>query len=98
MALLFELFLRNIWAIAAVIHTINKFKKSYGGTPEPQTAQDAPWLRGHSLKKTLNILIRYDNNTIDFLTPMMMMMIMVLFCLSKRTPLLNGLGFSGTSY
>ena len=23
---------------------------------------------------------------------------MVLFCLSKRTPLLNGLGFSGTSY
>ena len=29
---------------------------------------------------------------------MMMMMKMVLFCLSKRTPLLNGLGFSGTSY
>jgi hypothetical protein len=27
-----------------------------------------------------------------------MMMKMVLFCLSKRTPLLNGLGFSGTSY
>jgi hypothetical protein len=29
---------------------------------------------------------------------MMMMMMMVLFCLSKRTPLLtcNGLGFSGT--
>jgi hypothetical protein len=21
------------------------FKKSYGGTPEPQTPQDAPWLR-----------------------------------------------------
>jgi hypothetical protein len=28
-----------------------KFKKSYGGTPEPQTPQDAPWLRGPSLKK-----------------------------------------------
>jgi hypothetical protein len=27
-----------------------KFKKSYGGTPEPQTPQDAPWLRGPSLK------------------------------------------------
>ena len=26
-----------------------KFKKSYGGTPEPQTPQDAPWLRGPSL-------------------------------------------------
>jgi hypothetical protein len=26
------------------------------------------------------------------------LMRMVLFCLSKRTPLLNGLGFSGTSY
>ena len=26
-----------------------KFKNSYGGTPEPQTAQDAPWLRGPSL-------------------------------------------------
>jgi hypothetical protein len=30
------------------------FKKSYGGTPEPQTPQDAPWLHGPSLK----ILIR----------------------------------------
>jgi hypothetical protein len=30
-----------------------KFKKSYGGTPEPQTPQDAPWLRGPSLKKYL---------------------------------------------
>jgi hypothetical protein len=30
-----------------------KFKKSYGGTPEPQTAQDAPWLRGPSLKKSV---------------------------------------------
>ena len=29
-----------------------KFKKSYGGTPEPQTTQDAPWLRGPSLKIT----------------------------------------------
>jgi hypothetical protein len=28
-----------------------KFKKSYGGTPEPQTAQGAPWLHGPSLKK-----------------------------------------------
>jgi hypothetical protein len=28
-----------------------KFKKSYGGTPEPQTTQDAPWLRGPSLKR-----------------------------------------------
>ena len=27
-----------------------KFKKSYGGTPELQTTQDAPWLRGPSLK------------------------------------------------
>jgi hypothetical protein len=27
-----------------------KFKKSYGGTPEPQTPQNAPWLRGPSLK------------------------------------------------
>jgi hypothetical protein len=27
-----------------------KFKKSYSGTPEPQTPQDAPWLRGPSLK------------------------------------------------
>ena len=28
------------------------FKKSYRGTPEPQTpAWDAPWLRGPSLKK-----------------------------------------------
>jgi hypothetical protein len=27
-----------------------KFKKTYGGTPEPQTPQDAPWLRGPSLK------------------------------------------------
>jgi hypothetical protein len=26
-----------------------KFKNSYGGTPEPQTPQDAPWLHGPSL-------------------------------------------------
>ena len=33
-----------------------KFKKSYGVTPEPQTPhQDAPWLRGPSLKKILNL-------------------------------------------
>jgi hypothetical protein len=32
-----------------------KFKKSYGGTPEPQTHQDAPWLRGPSLKIALSI-------------------------------------------
>jgi hypothetical protein len=30
-----------------------RFKKSYGGTPEPQTAQDAPWLHGPSLKKNM---------------------------------------------
>ena len=29
-----------------------KFKNSYGGTPEPQTAQDAPWLHGPSLKNS----------------------------------------------
>jgi hypothetical protein len=27
-----------------------KVKNSSGGTPEPQTPQDAPWLRGPSLK------------------------------------------------
>jgi hypothetical protein len=33
-----------------------KFEKSYGGTPEPQTPQDAPcWLHGPSLKR-LNLL------------------------------------------
>ena len=31
-----------------------KFKKSYGGTPEPQTPQDAPSLHGPSLK-----IVRY---------------------------------------
>ena len=34
-----------------LLKTPYKFKKSYGGTPEPQTAQDAPWLCGPSLKK-----------------------------------------------
>ena len=29
-----------------------KFKKAYGGTPEPQTVQDAPWLHGPSLKSS----------------------------------------------
>ena len=32
-----------------------KFKKSYGGTPEPQTTQDAPRLHGPSLKKYLDL-------------------------------------------
>ena len=32
-----------------------KFKKTYGGTPEPQTAQGAPWLRGPSLKIALDM-------------------------------------------
>jgi hypothetical protein len=30
-----------------------KFNKSYGGTPEPQTTQDAPWLHGPSLQNGL---------------------------------------------
>ena len=34
-----------------------KFKKSYGGTPEPQTPQDAPWLRGPSLKNYTSIVL-----------------------------------------
>jgi hypothetical protein len=33
-----------------------KFKKSYGGTPEPQTPQDAPWLRGPSQKKKKKLI------------------------------------------
>jgi hypothetical protein len=32
-----------------------KFKKSYGSSAEPQTPQDAPWLRGPSLKSKLFI-------------------------------------------
>ena len=36
-----------------LLKTPYKFKKSYGGTPEPQTPQDAPWLRGPSLKKKI---------------------------------------------
>ena len=35
-----------------------KFKKSYGGTPETQTPQDAPWLHGPSLK-----ILRYASKT-----------------------------------
>jgi hypothetical protein len=38
-----------------------KFKKSYGGTPEQQTPQDAPWLRdglrGPSLRTNLDLLV-----------------------------------------
>jgi hypothetical protein len=34
------------------------FKNSYGGTPEPQTTQDAPWLHGPSLKNKANNHIR----------------------------------------
>jgi hypothetical protein len=33
-----------------LLKTPYKFKKSYCGTPEPQTVQDAPWLHGPSLK------------------------------------------------
>ena len=40
-----------------------KFKRSYGGTPEPQTPQDAPWLHGPSLKKSYEgtplLIVRY---------------------------------------
>ena len=32
-----------------VLETPYTFKKSYGITPEPQTAQDTPWLHGSSL-------------------------------------------------
>jgi hypothetical protein len=35
-----------------LLKTPYKFKNSYGGTPEPQTAQNAPSLRGPSLKIT----------------------------------------------
>ena len=39
-----------------LLKTTYKFKKSYGGAPEPQTAQDAPWLRGPSLNiEDLNV-------------------------------------------
>jgi hypothetical protein len=34
-----------------LLNTPYKCKKSYGGAPEPQTTQYAPWLRGPSLKK-----------------------------------------------
>jgi hypothetical protein len=36
-----------------LLKTPYKFKKSYGGTPEPQTAHDAPWLHGPSLLKKI---------------------------------------------
>jgi hypothetical protein len=44
-----------------------KFKKSYGGTPETQTPQDAPWLHGPSLtnknmRMTIRIMIQYYIN------------------------------------
>ena len=39
-----------------------KFKKSYGGTPEPQTPQDAPWLRGPSLKNLVLIAMSSQKN------------------------------------
>ena len=42
-----------------------KFKKSYGGTPEPQTPQDAPWLRGPSLKKSFDEGTPLGSGTID---------------------------------
>jgi hypothetical protein len=35
-----------------------KFKKSYGGTPEPQTPQDAPWLHEPSLKIYATLITR----------------------------------------
>jgi hypothetical protein len=41
--------------------TAYKFKKTYGGTPEPQTPQDAPRLRGPSLK-ALRLLAPGDFN------------------------------------
>jgi hypothetical protein len=34
-----------------VLKILYKFKNSYGGTPEPQTPHDAPWLHGPSLKR-----------------------------------------------
>ena len=36
-----------------------KFKKSYGGTPVPQTPQDAPWLRGPSLNNMKGLHVQY---------------------------------------
>jgi hypothetical protein len=35
-----------------LVKTPYKFKNSYGSTPEPQTAQDAPWQHGLSLNKS----------------------------------------------
>jgi hypothetical protein len=41
-------------------NTPYNFKNSYGGTPEPQTPQDAPWLRGPSFKKYMYSDTRFD--------------------------------------
>jgi hypothetical protein len=38
-----------------LMKTPYKFKKSYGGTPEAQNAQEAPWLHGPSLKTVATI-------------------------------------------
>ena len=38
-----------------MLKTPYKFKKSYGGTPGPQTAQGAPWVHGRSLKYTYTV-------------------------------------------
>ena len=38
--------------------TAYKFKKTYGGTPETQTPQDAPRLRGPSLKIQIHLTQR----------------------------------------
>jgi hypothetical protein len=37
------------------------YKKSYmyGGTPEPQTTQDAPWVHGPSLKIIYKYILRW---------------------------------------
>ena len=43
-----------------------KFKKSYGGTPEPQTPQDAPWLRGPSLKIYETSRSKLENHGVRF--------------------------------
>jgi hypothetical protein len=43
-----------------------KFKKSYGGTSEPQTAEDAPWLHETSLKNLM--WLSYSNNIMAFST------------------------------
>jgi hypothetical protein len=42
-----------------------KFKKSYGGTPEPQTPQDAPWLHWPSLNNKKKLLECSQNLVLD---------------------------------